>query len=100
MTARFKYLLREQWDAAGRPLTQDSFARAVGMSRPRLNQVLGNVPGRGGVRRKQVAAFITGHFGKHAAEMLTELGWNTDGTFHVEQGVALTPVGEGKLESI
>jgi hypothetical protein len=96
MTTDFKELLRLNLDGAGKPYTQESWGRALGIGRTRLCQVLGNVAGRGGVRRPQVAKDIQQRFPIYASAMLACLGWDKDGnlletkggTFHVEHASA------------
>lgn len=94
MTTDFKDLLRLNLDGEGKPYTQESWAKAMRIGRTRLCQVLGNVEGRGGVRRPQVARDIQQRFPIYASAMLACLGWDkegnllTGGTFHVEHAGA------------
>lgn len=88
---RFYYLLHDQQE-----LTTAMLAALADTGRAHLTQVLNNKPGRGKETRVKLAGLCwtvphpqAGHY-ILTDEMLKELGWNRDGTFHVEQSAART----------
>ena len=76
---KFHFLLRKLKDRAGRRWTVGRIAATIYVSRPRLNDVLNNLPGRGRFTRPKVVKFLEEHLPDQRAALLAALGWDEAG---------------------